>query len=218
MTLGDGFSKRKELQSEFMTWINRLRLSGMETTTYRVEDINDKEDKALPGSLKKFTRIYSVEECLEKLKQILKEDRELALRISLTNQQAKATMIDLEGKEVELTIPELIVLKNEISPKLEEIERNIPTRAKGVEILEDDDDHIKWREIQVVKEKEREITDKGFQRDIIKIKGYNMKEYMDYGYTERSLCDRTDAIRAWQTRLKEAINEANKTPLVNLGA
>ena len=64
---------------------------------------------------------------------MIEEDQKLALRISLTNQKAKSRLIDLDGNEVELTIPELLVIKNNIAPKLERATQSIPKLAKGVE-------------------------------------------------------------------------------------
>lgn len=215
MSLGDGFSQRKHLRSEFETWINRLSLSGKEETKFDVISILEKSS-AKAGTLKEFKRIFTIEECLEKLHNILKEDKELALRISLTNQIAKARLVSLDGEEEELTIPELIVLKNEIAPKLEEIERAIPVQNRDHEVTKEDVHYIKWREIKGVTKRVRELSKDGFQRDIDKTVGYKIREVTDYGFAERIIFDRIDRIQQYQHRLKEAINQANKTLLVQI--
>ena len=59
---------------------------------------------------------------------MIKEDQILAHRISVTNQKASGTFIDLNGTEKTLTIPALLVLRNDIAPKLE----SLPEVAQGV--------------------------------------------------------------------------------------
>ena len=45
----------------------------------------------------------------------------------------------------------------------------------------------------------------------------NLKPILtDYGFEEREVYDEIDKIHAWQQRLKEAINQANKTDLIEL--
>ena len=39
LTLGDGFSRRKQINSEIENWINRLRLAGRETISYETKEI-----------------------------------------------------------------------------------------------------------------------------------------------------------------------------------
>ena len=59
-----------------------------------------------------------------------------------------AIFVDIpDGVEKEMTIPELLVLKNDIAPKYERMFRAIPKRTTGVEIVERSDDSIKWRNI-----------------------------------------------------------------------
>ena len=43
-----------------------------------------------------------------------------------------------------------------------------------------------------------------------------MEEVTDYGIEERIIFDEIDKMHAWQHRLKEAINQANKTELIEL--
>lgn len=216
MNLGDGFSRRKQIQGEFKTWINRLQLTGKDEVNYEVGELNQKAGSATPGTLTKFKRVFTTEECIKKLKELLDQDKELALKISLTNQKAKAQIVDMEGKNVELTIPELIVLKNEIAPKLEEIYRSIPKRTTDKNVIEETDNYIKWRVIQAMVTRTREIGENNFQRDVDKVLGFKIKEVTDYGYTERKIFDKIDEIQKWQQRIKEAINQANKTLLVEL--
>ena len=75
------------------------------------------------------TRQYTVQECRERIAAILEEDQELALRISRTNQQARAEIEDLSGRLRVLSIPELLVLKGDTIPKLEQAARAVPLRA-----------------------------------------------------------------------------------------
>ena len=140
----------------------------------------------------------------------------MALRISLTNQKAKAKIIDLEGNEVELTIPELIVLKNNIAPKLENAAQAIPKLAKGVEILETTDKQTKWRTIYPVYKKKQSLSEQGHKIEEEYIDYYNVEEITDFGQDERQVFDYIDKVHAWQHRLKEAINQANKTELLEL--
>ncbi len=214
--LGDGFSRRKQIQTLFGVWLNRLSLSGREEVRFTSTVLGDSEDKAIAGTLKKFGRNFTIEECLSKLEELIKEDKGLAKRISLTNQQAKAPVEDLEGNTAELTIPELIVLKNDIIPKLEEITNNIPTQTTGVEIIETVGDAIKWRTIKTLISRTRKVSKEGFQLDVDVITGYNVKKVVDYGYSERKITDRNDKLQAYVSRVKIAINEANKTLLINL--
>src|SRR5262245_46539289 len=121
MSLGDAFNRRKKLATDLASWTNRLKSSGVTRRTYRTKAI---EGGAAftpePGSEKTTTRHYTVEECRLKMREIIAEDQVLALRISLTNQAAKAEVEDLEGNVRSYSIPELLVLKDNIIPKLEE--------------------------------------------------------------------------------------------------
>src|SRR5215510_11051890 len=108
MTLGDAFNRRKKLAGDIEAWTNRLKSSGATKRTYRCKTIEGSGAfTPEPGSEKTTSRHYTVEECREKLRQILEEDRVLALRISLTNQSAKAEVEDLAGQTATYTVPEL---------------------------------------------------------------------------------------------------------------
>ncbi|MBN1214691.1 MAG: hypothetical protein JXA99_04540 [Candidatus Lokiarchaeota archaeon] len=217
LTLGDGFSRRKQIENEFNTWINRLKLAGKDTIRYQTKEIEgDKKFKAIPGSKKEFKRTYSIEECRSKIGELIEEDQKLALRISLTNQKAKAKLIDLDGNEVELTIPQLILLKNDIAPKLEETAQAIPKVAKGVEVLNIKDNSIQWRSIYPLYKKKQSLSEQGHKIEEEYIEYYNVEENIDFGFDERKVYDEIDKIHDWQHRLKEAINQANKTELIEL--
>jgi len=43
-----------------------------------------------------------------------------------------------------------------------------------------------------------------------------VEENIDFGFDERKVYDEIDKIHDWQHRLKEAINQANKTELIEL--
>jgi len=217
ITLGDAFSRRKQIEVELENWTNRLRYAGRTTTSYQTKSIEGGKDfDAIPGSKRVFDRNYTIEECQTKIKEIIEEDKKLALRISLTNQRAKAKMIDLDGEEIELTIPELIVLKNDIAPKLENAAQAIPKLTKNVETIEKTDKYVKWRSIIPLYKKKQSLSEQGHKIEEDIIDYYNVEEIDDYGIEEREVFDKIDKIHAWQHRLKEAINQANKTELVDI--
>ncbi|MBY9006349.1 MAG: hypothetical protein KGD63_06295 [Candidatus Lokiarchaeota archaeon] len=217
LTLGDGFSRRKQIEKEFSSWINRLRLAGKDTISYQTKVIEEeKKFIPIPGSKKEFKRNYSIEECRSNLAELIEEDQKLALRISITNQKAKAKLLDLDGKEVELTIPQLILLKNDIAPKLEETAQAIPKVAKGVEIIESTDKIIKWRSITPIYKIKQSLSEQGHKIEEEYIDYYNVVENTDFGFDERKVYDDIDKIHDWQHRLKVAINQANKTELIEL--
>ena len=134
----------------------------------------------------------------------------------MTNQKAKAKLVDLDGREVELTIPELLVLKNDIAPKLEQSAQSIPKQAKGVEIIETTDKFIKWQSIQPIYKTKQSLSEQGHKIEERIVDYYEVQEITDYGEEERKVFDEIDKIHEWQHRLKEAINQANKTELIDL--
>ena len=217
ITLSDGFSLRKAIASELETWMNRLRLAGRKTNRYQSKEIEgDKKFTAIPGSLTEYPRHYTIPECNEKIKELIEEDRKLAMRISVTNQKAKALMKDLEGNDVELTIPALLVLKNDIAPKLERAAQAIPKLNQNAEVMEKTNDYCKWRTVFPYYKTKQSLSEQGHKIEEEYVDYYNVEEVMDYGYDERKVNDEIDKIHSWQHRLKEAINQANKTPLVDL--
>ncbi|MHA1149451.1 MAG: hypothetical protein ACTSR8_14535 [Promethearchaeota archaeon] len=216
-TLGDAFSRRKQIEAELENWINRLKFTGRTSVSYQTKAIEG-ENKfvPIPGTKKEFSRSYTIEECQAKIKELIEEDKKLAMKISITNQKAKAKMIDLEGNEVELTIPELIVLKNSIAPKLENAAQAVPKLSKGVEVIEKTDVYTKWRTIYPYYKTKQSLSEQGHKIEEEYIDYYSVEEIMDFGVDERKVFDEIDKIHAWQHRLKEAINQANKTELLNL--
>jgi hypothetical protein len=217
LTLGDAFSRRKQIEAGIQTWINRLKLAGRDTISFQTKKIEgDDKFKPIPGTKKDYDRNYTIEECRKRIQELIEEDKKLALRISLTNQVAKAKIIDLDGTEKELTVPELLVLKNDIAPKLEQAAQAIPKLATGVEITETTDKFIKWQTVMPVYKVKQSLSEQGHKIEEEYIDYYNIQEVTDYGMEERKVFDEVDRIHAWQHRLKEAINQANKTELINL--
>ncbi len=217
MNLGDAFARRKQVGSEIENWVSRLSLAGKDTRIFTTRQIEGaKEFEVIPGSQKTFTRNYSIEECREKIQELIDEDKQLARRISLTNQTAKAKLKDLDGSEKVLTIPELLVLRNEIAPKLENAARAIPKLPNGVEILEKNAKFIKWRDVEPKYKNLQELSDKGHKIEKQVIEYYTITENTDYGKPEREIYDEIDKIHKWLERIKNAINDANKTELINL--
>src|SRR3954468_1580939 len=121
MNLSDGFNRRKKLGADLQSWVQRLSQAGTNKRHYRTRAVEG-DEAFVPetGTETSTTRHYTIAECQERIQALLKEDQELALRISLTNQRARANVVDMDGNQRELTVPELLVLKNEIIPKLEE--------------------------------------------------------------------------------------------------
>lgn len=217
MTLSDAFNRRKKLAADLQSWIQRLAQAGTEKREYRTKAIQgDGAFTPEPGSEKSTQRHYTIEECKARIEELLREDRELALRISLTNQRAKAQVEDLDGTVRELTVPELLVLKNEIIPKLEQIARATPTRADGVNVFEHGDGFIKHRTIKKIERKKETLAEKGLKVEEVIIEGYDVVETTDYGLLRREVWNEIDRIQEFAERVKQAIFEANKTELVEL--
>jgi len=217
MSLGDGFNRRKKLSTDLAAWTNRLKSSGVTRRTYRTRAI---EGGAAftpePGSEKVTSRHYTVEECRERIREIIAEDQVLALRISLTNQAAKAEVEDLDGKVRSYSIPELLVLKDSIIPKLEEAARAVPLRADGVNVMDSAPDHVRYRTVNKVERKKETFSDKGLKAEEMETLGYDVVEVTDYGLASRDVWNEIDRIQEFLQRVKQAINRANKTDLVDL--
>lgn len=175
MTLSDAFNRRKKLAADLQSWIQRLAQAGVERREYRTKAIEgDGAFTPEPGSEKSTQRHYTIEECKTRIEELLREDRELALRISLTNQRAKAQVEDLDGTVREMTVPELLVLKNEIIPKLEQIARATPTRADGVNVFEQGEGFIKHRTVKKVeRKKETLVAANGNAQKVSTLEGYH---------------------------------------------
>lgn len=217
MTLGDAFNRRKKLAADLAAWTNRLKSSGVTRRTYRTRQI---EGGAAftpePGSEKTTSRHYTVDECRRKLRELIAEDLTLALRISLTNQAAKAEVEDLDGQARTYSIPELLVLKDSIIPKLEEAARAVPLRADGVNVMETGEDHVRYRTVNKVERKKETFSDKGLKAEEMETLGYDVTEVTDFGLPSREMWDEIDRIQEFLQRVKQAINRSNKTELVEL--
>ncbi len=199
------------------TWIKRLDLAGKETIQFQTKSIEgDEKFKPIAGTRKEFPRTYTIEECQKKIQELIDEDRDLAIRISLTNQKAKAKLIDFDGIEKELSIPELLVLKNDIAPKMEKAAQAIPKAAKAIEIIEKTEKYTKWQTVQPIYKKQQSLSEQGHKIENEYIDYYVVQEVTDYGFPERTVFDKIDKIHAWLQRIKEAINQANKKELVEL--
>jgi hypothetical protein len=217
MTLGDAFNRRKKLSADLETWNNRLRSAASDGRAFRCKAIEgDGAFDPEPGSEKVRKRHYTIEEARERIREILREDQELAMRISLTNQQARAEIEDLDGNRRELSIPELLVLKADIIPKLEAAARAVPTRADGVNVFERGDGWVRHRAITKIEKKKQTMSDKGMKVEEVVTEGYDVIETTDYGIPQREAWNEIDRIQDFAQRVKQAINRANKTDLVDL--
>jgi len=217
MTLGDAFNRRKKLAADLQTWINRLSLAGSERRSYRTAELEgDAAYQPEPGTEKRSTRQYTVPECRDRIASILDEDQQLALRISRTNQQARAEIEDLDGRVRVLSVPELLVLKDDAIPKLEQAARAVPLRADDVGVYETGDDWVRYRIVKKVERKNETFSDKGLKVEEIELLGHDVVEVTDYGLVRRDQWDLIDQIGEFAQRVKQAINQANKAELVEL--
>lgn len=219
ITLGDAFNRRKKVGAELEKWIMRLSLAGQNKKEWFTKSIDGKSAfDPEPGSMKETTRHYNIEECQAKIAELIVEDETLAMRISLTNQVAEGTITDLDGNERTLTIPALLVLRNEIIPKLEQIARSVPTRSENVNVIEKEDDKVVHRTVTRMEKKRETITDKGHKVEEREVTGYRIIDITEYGVEKRDQYDEVDRIQAYAASVKQAINDANKTELVELPA
>lgn len=220
MTLGDAFNRRKKLSVDFQTWLNRMGAAGSTRRSYRTKAVEG--EGALvpePGTERTTSRHYTIEECRERLQEVLAEDRSLALRISLTNQRARAELEDLDGQVRQYSIPELLVLKSDIIPKLEQAARTVPLRADGVSVFEGEGEALppgamRHRTIVRVERKKETFSDKGLKAEEMVLLGFDVVETTDYGRPPREIYNEIDRIQELAQRVKHAINKANKTPLI----
>jgi hypothetical protein len=217
LTLGDAFNRRKKLQADLAAWIGRLQAAGAVRRSFRtlaLEGANAFVPE--PGTEKSSTRHYTIEECRAKIDAIIAEDRELALRISLTNQRARAEIQDLDGVTRSYSIPELLVVKDDVIPKLEQALRAVPVRADNVSVYETGPDFVKHRNVTKVERKRETFSDKGLKAEEMVLLGYDVVEITDYGLPNREMWNAIDRVQEYQQRVKQAINRANKTELVPL--
>jgi hypothetical protein len=216
MTLGDAFNRRKKLGADLTTWIGRLQSAGSTRRSFRTHAIEGGEAFVVfEGSEKMTTRHYTVDECRAKLAQIVAEDRELALRISITNQRARAEVEDLDGVTRSYTIPELLVLKGDIIPKMEQAARAVPLRSDTVASYETGPDFVKHRTVTKVERKKETFSDKGLKAEEMELVGFDVVEITDYGLPARSMYNEIDRVQEFLQRVKQAINRPNKTELAS---
>ena len=217
LTLGDAFNRRKKLGADLNAWTQRLSQAGADRRWYRTQKVQgDGAFVPEPGSDRSTERHYTIAECRERIAAIIAEDRSLAMRISLTNQRAKATIVELDGSEVELSVPELLVLKSDIIPKLEQAARALPTRREGVSLIAKSDDFVHQREIKKVERKKETFTEQGMKVEEMVLLHYEITETKDYGVVQRDAWNEIDRIQDFAQRVKQAINQANKTELIEL--
>ena len=219
MTLGDAFNRRKKLAADQQTWIGRLQAAGSIRRSYRTQAIEG-SNAFVPdaGSEKTSTRHYTVEECRARIREIAVEDRDLALRISLTNQRARAEVEELDGTVRSYTIPELLVLKGDIIPKLEQAARAVPLRADNVSVYETAAGVVKHRAVTKVERKRETFSDKGLKAEEMITLGFDVVEITDFGLPTRYMFNEIDRVQEFLQRVKQAINRANKTELVDLAS
>ncbi len=217
MTLGDAFNERKKVGAELEKWTNRLRQAGFlkrEFTTKSIEGDGSFEPE--PGSLRVSERHYTIEECQSMIESLIAQDQDLALRISATNQVATGTVVDLDGNERTLSVPALLVLRNDIIPKLEEVARATPVRSEDVNLIEEADGHIVHRSIKRIERKREIISEQGHKIEEIEIEGYKVVDVTEFGGPRRAVWDHVDRIQAYAAGIKQALNDANRTELVEL--
>ena len=217
LTLGDAFNRRKKLAADLAAWIGRLQSAGAVRRSFRTRAL---EGSAAftpePGSEKMSTRHYTVDEARAKIAEIVAEDRELALRISVTNQRARTEIEDLDGTVRAYSIPELLVIKDDIIPKLEQSLRAVPVRADNISPYESTGDAVKYRTVAKVERKRETFSDKGLKAEEMELLGYDVVEVTDFGLPSRAMWNEIDRVQEYQQRVKQAINRANKTELVTL--
>ena len=80
--------------------------------------------------------------------------------ISRTNQQARAEIEDLGGRVRVLSIPELLVLKGDAIPKLEQAARAVPRRADDVGVYDSGEGWVRYRVVKKVERKRETFSDK----------------------------------------------------------
>jgi hypothetical protein len=108
------------------------------------------------------------------------------------------------------------VLKDDAIPKLEQAARSVPLRADDVSVYETGADWARYRQVKKVERKKESFSDKGLKVEEIELLGYDVIEVTDYGVPRREQWDAIDRIGEFAQRVKQAINQANKTDLVEL--
>lgn len=115
-----------------------------------------------------------------------------------------------------MTVPELLVLKNDIVPKLEQAARSLPTRPENVSVYESGAGLIRHRAVKKIERKKETLTDKGMKVEDVILEGYEITETTSYGRPQREVWNQIDRIQEFGQRVQQALNETNKTELVEL--
>ena len=128
---------------------------------------------------------------------------------------------DLEGNVRSYTVPELLVIKDDVIPKLEQALRAVPVRADNVSIFDTapgPGGPVKHRTVTKVERKRETFSDKGLKAEEMELLGYDVVEVTDFGLASRDMWNAIDRVQEFQQRVKQAITRANKTELVTLEA
>jgi hypothetical protein len=109
-----------------------------------------------------------------------------------------------------------LVLKDDIIPKLEQSACAVPLRQDGVNVYETGNDFVRHRTITRVERKKETFSEKGLKAEEMELLGFDVVETTDYGLPSREQWNEIDRIGEFAQRVKQAINKANKTELVEL--
>jgi hypothetical protein len=70
--------------------------------------------------------------------------------------------------------------------------------------------------VNKVERKKETFSDKGLKAEEMELLGYDVVEVTDFGLPSREMWNEIDRIQEFQQRVKQAINRANKTELVEV--
>jgi hypothetical protein len=115
-----------------------------------------------------------------------------------------------------LSIPELLVLKGDAIPKLEQAARAVPLRADDVGVYDSGEGWVRYRIVKKVERKRETFSDKGLKVEEVELLGHDVVEVTDFGVARREQWDAIDRIGEFAQRVKQAINQANKAELAEL--
>jgi hypothetical protein len=85
-----------------------------------------------------------------------------------------------------------------------------------VSVYDSGDDWVRYRLVKKVERKKETFSDKGLKVEEIELLGHDVVEVTDYGVPRREQWDAIDRIGEFAQRVKQAINQANKTELAEL--
>lgn len=210
MNLSDAFTRRKEIQEEIKLWTTRLSQSGTNSKVYNL-DPNKKEISIISI----IERQYTIEECIHALNKLMEEDKSLAVRISKTNSKIEVDLEDYEGNIRKVSIAELLILKDSIIPNMQIIVNSKPIITAGATKGEQKKGYIEYEILQPIAKNIDDVKEGvKFSKQIIE--SYTKSIIQDFGITLRQKYDEQDKINQFARRVKKALNEANKTTLLNL--